>query len=98
MPPIPSEPASMPITRKISTTGTLTRSVARLKITLMARSEPKTRRRSALAFGSERGMRESRAEGRKGGRTEGRKDGRTEGRKDGRTEGRKDGRSIGRDE
>src|SRR5687767_7511076 len=58
MPRSPSEPASMPMMRKTSTTGTLTRSVARLKITLMASSAPKARRRMAVAAGSAAGMRE----------------------------------------
>src|SRR6185369_14285149 len=52
MPPIPSEPASMPITRKSRKTGTPIRADVRLNRTLRASSRPVTRRSEAVVVRS----------------------------------------------
>src|SRR5262245_64005777 len=49
---MPSDPASMPMMRNASTTGTANRSAARLKMTLSASSSPNVVRKSAVASGS----------------------------------------------
>ena len=56
MPPIPSEPASMPSSMKTSTTGTPMRWEVRLKSTLTMSSMPQMVRRRAMDPGSVEGM------------------------------------------